>query len=204
MGIERSAGFPVQAGGVTYGMAGGGWSGVTAELDETVLQAAEALTAAYDRDVEIRFNSDRESGGAWLKTPDGFSAHVGIGASLVTARTRDVWQMYADRYAREVETGLTPYDGDPLTADERDAARECMESYLGSLERCPEGLLTVYAHIDGRAVRDPQKAAALVQLGYWNDMGSADYRDGYHHDDAGSVSDALARCLRFVPWEEAR
>jgi hypothetical protein len=62
----------------------------------------------------------------------------------------------------------------------------------------------VYAHIGGRAVRDSLQAAELVQLGYWNDMGSADYRDGYHHDVAGSVSDALARCLRFVPAGTAR
>lgn len=198
MSIERSTGTPMQAGGVVYGMAGGGYSGATAELDETVQQAAEALAGAYGRDIEIRFNSDRESGGAWLKTPDGFSAHVGIGASLVTAQRRAGWQMYADRYAREVETGLAPYDDVPLTDGERDAAREARDSYLDLLTRCPEGQLTVYAHITVRAAGE--RADDLALLDGWNKSGQA---DAYHHGPAGSVADALARCLRFVPQGKA-
>lgn len=38
----------------------------------------------------------------------------------------------------------------------------------------------------------------------WDAMGAADYKGGYHHGDARSVSDALTRCLRFVPPEQAR
>jgi hypothetical protein len=92
MRIERSAGFPLEAGAVTYGMAGGDWSGVTAELDAVVLQAAEALAAAYGRDIEVRFNSDRHSGGAFLRTPAGRNDEVGIGASVITAWTRERWE----------------------------------------------------------------------------------------------------------------
>jgi hypothetical protein len=197
--IERTTGLALQAGAVIYGMAGGGWSGITPELDDVVLRAAEALAAAYGQDIEIRFNSDCESGGAWLKTPDGFSAHVGIRAELVTARKRGVWQTYADRYAREVETGLSPYDGEPLTADQLNGARESMESYLGSLARCPEGQLTVYAHITARAAGE--RTPDLARLDRWYKGGQA---SAYHQGAAESVSDALARCLRFAPREDAR
>jgi hypothetical protein len=194
MGIERSSGIPVQAGGVTYGMAGGGWSGVTAELDEVVQQAAEALAAAYGKDIEIRFNSDRHSGGAFLRTPGGRNDEVGIGASVITSHTRESWENAVRRYDAEANGEFAL-----LTSEQREGARENAAAYRRSLANYPEGLLTVYAHIRGRAVRDSLQAAELVKLGYWNDMGSADYRDGYHHDDAASVNDALARCLWFVP-----
>lgn len=202
MSIERSPGFPLGAGAVTYGMAGGGWSGVTAELDDVVLQAAEALAAAYGRDIEIRFNSDRHSGGAFLRTPDGRNDEVGIGASVITAWTRERWESRARRYEAEAAGKLGQLG--QLNAQQREGAEEEAAAVRRSMAEYPEGLLTVYAHIGGRAVRDSLRAAELVQLGYWNDMGSADYRDGYHHDDAGSVSDALTRCLRFVPPEQAR
>lgn len=83
--IERSGGIGVGSGFVV----GGGYRGANADLDATVQEAAELLASAYDYLVTIRFNSDRYSGGAWLKTddPDGLwlNAEVGIGASLVTA-----------------------------------------------------------------------------------------------------------------------
>jgi hypothetical protein len=199
MRIDRSTGIPVRAGGVIYEMAGGGWSGITVELDQVVQQAAEALAAAYGKDIEIRFNSDRHSGGAWLRTPDGRNDDVGIGASVITARTREDWESRALRYEAEAagEIGM-------LDDQQRQGARENAAAARRSLANYPEGLLTVYADISGRAVRDYRQAAELVKLGYWNDMGSADYRDGYHHDDATSVDDALARCLRFVPPGQAR
>jgi hypothetical protein len=46
---------------------GGGYSGATEELDALVVKAAEILEREFGRDVEIRFNSDRRQGGAWLK-----------------------------------------------------------------------------------------------------------------------------------------
>ncbi len=82
--ILRSGGHHIGFGLV----AGGGSFGITAELDRVVAEAAAALAAAYSTEVVIRFNSDRESGGAFLVTPDGDNAGVGITASLVTARAR--------------------------------------------------------------------------------------------------------------------
>jgi hypothetical protein len=86
MTVTRSAGLPTGIGGY---LCGSGYKGITDELDATVAQAADVLANAYGIDVVIRFNSDRRSGGAWLKTdePDGvwLNAEVGICASLTTA-----------------------------------------------------------------------------------------------------------------------
>jgi len=41
-------------------------------------------------------------------------------------------------------------------------------------------------------------------MSYPSEAGPVTARDGYYHADAGSVGDALARCLRFVPPEQAR
>jgi hypothetical protein len=96
--IERSAGLPIVVGYGFYGMAGGGYRGLTAALDQTVQRAAERLTAAYRMPVVIRFNSNRESGGAFLRTHeiDGLDANaeVGIWAQLITERTIAVRQRY--------------------------------------------------------------------------------------------------------------
>ena len=64
--IERSHGICV--GGF---FPGGGYSGLTDDLDSVVQAAAEALREAYGMDIQIRFNSCRESGGAWLVTDPG-------------------------------------------------------------------------------------------------------------------------------------
>lgn len=82
--VERSPGIPISTSGL---LAGGGGRGLTQSLDDLVQQAAEALSDLYDgAPVTIRFNSDRRSGGAWLKTvePDyiGGNAEVGINASV--------------------------------------------------------------------------------------------------------------------------
>lgn len=80
--IERSPGLPAGFGFVC----GGGYSGATEDLDQAVVDAAERLAAVYRMPVTIRFNSDRRSGGAWLKTdePDGMwlNAEVGVCFSL--------------------------------------------------------------------------------------------------------------------------
>jgi hypothetical protein len=98
MTIERSPGIPAVAGGVCYGLAGGGYQGLTAELDAVVQEAAERLQDAYGLDVVIRFNSNRASGGAWLRTHehDGISANaeIGIGASVVTEETIRIRRKY--------------------------------------------------------------------------------------------------------------
>jgi len=79
--IIRSAGLPTGHLGL---LAGGGYSGATEELDSLVYRAAEALRTAYPRNVTIRFNSDRRSGGAWLITHevDGFGRNAEIGITF--------------------------------------------------------------------------------------------------------------------------
>ena len=60
---------------------GGGGSGATEELDVEVERAAHLLGAALNQDIEVRFNSDRQSGGAFLK--DESRGSLGISARLV-------------------------------------------------------------------------------------------------------------------------
>src|SRR5262245_49367026 len=191
MAIERSAGIPVSAGAggfsITPRLVGGGYLGATPELDTVVQQAARALETAYCTDIVIRFNSDRESGGAWLRTPevDGIhaNAEVGIGASVVTERTRRRWEAHAQDWARWAqETGGTD---DGYWADR--------------LRECPTGLLTIYAHIRSTSVAKGQ-LDSLRRLPGWNDMShSGGYGYGYHHGAADSVEQALARCRQFAP-----
>jgi hypothetical protein len=73
--IERSVGTIVH----NY-IVGGGYQGNTEELDNTVKQMAEVLQTIYSRDIEIRFNTDGNSGGAWLKNSlPGFSGNCQVG-----------------------------------------------------------------------------------------------------------------------------
>ena len=66
--------------GLPY-MYGAGYEGATPELDHLVVRAAKMLTKAYGLDVEIRFNTDRRSGGAWLHSV-GQAGGVGLGGGL--------------------------------------------------------------------------------------------------------------------------
>jgi hypothetical protein len=197
MTIERSTGIPAEANGVLYGFAGAGYQGCTQELDGTVAEAARLLADAYGMDVTIRFNSDRESGGAYLRTHavDSIDANaeVGIGARIVTASARARWERSASRYEREAETGIASWQAGPLTSDQREGARELAALWRRTLAENPAGQLTVDAHIRATSA-DPAHLAELRDLPGWNPYGS-----GYHHGDAGSVQEALARCLRFAP-----
>lgn len=76
MTIERSTGItvPVWAGTLP----GGGYSGDTKELDDAVKACAELLQDAFGKDIVIRFNSNRESGGAWVKNEVMFDAGIGL------------------------------------------------------------------------------------------------------------------------------
>lgn len=96
--ITRSPGVPTGHLGL---LCGSGRTGATADLDAAVQEAAEALRAHYGRDVTIRFNSDRRSGGAWLVTHarDSISANAEIGicaALYVTAEVRAMHERYPD------------------------------------------------------------------------------------------------------------
>lgn len=73
---------------------GGGYEGRTKELDQIVQREAELLKATYNRDVQIRFNSDRLSGGAWLvNSLPGFSGCCQVG---LCAGNREATGLYID------------------------------------------------------------------------------------------------------------
>lgn len=87
MGITRSTGRPLKAGGITIAVAGGGYQGATRELDETVAQApgkrerekeivmtdeqVTALTALCER-YRVEFSADNFRPSYSL--PDGYVA----------------------------------------------------------------------------------------------------------------------------------
>lgn len=75
--ITRSRGIP--APGWAGPVPGGGFSGATSALDLAVQAAAEHLADMTGRPVEIRFNADRMSGGAYLA---GEPRTLGIKAGL--------------------------------------------------------------------------------------------------------------------------
>ncbi len=78
--ISRCAGI---ATGTAY-LCGDGYTGKTAELDAAVANAAKILAEMYGTDVEIRFNHNRESGGAFVR--DGQqNCSIGLGARQYTA-----------------------------------------------------------------------------------------------------------------------
>jgi hypothetical protein len=187
--ITRSTGIPVGAGAVVYGMAGGGYQGLTPELDNVVQEGAKALAEAYGMDVTIRFNSDRASGGAWLVTHArddiGANGEVGIGGGVVTARMRASWERFAAQAAEWEQK-----DDDPAVfTNER-------QHYETALRESPEGQLTIYAHISSTSTL-PGKRAELAKLPGWNDMSGRP--SAYHHGPADSVAQALERCLYFAP-----
>jgi len=201
MAITRYEGQPLGTSGL---VAGGGYAGITAELDSVVAAGARALAAAYSVPVEIRFNSDRESGGAWLVTADGDNAEVGIGASLVTARKRDRWEASALASERMAATGICTWGGQ-ATSPQREGAAACARHGRQYLADNPEGQLTIYAHIRiasrrGVALVDPELVPELQALDGWTDGGCPSR--GYHHGPAASAAAALARCLRFRPSQQ--
>lgn len=66
---------------------GGGYKGSTLELDGAVRSQAEWLIKQFDVDVEIRFNSNRQSGGAWVV--DNKLKNTGIGLNVGRTYNRD-------------------------------------------------------------------------------------------------------------------
>jgi hypothetical protein len=66
-------------------MYGAGCKGATPEVDRLVVRAAKMLAKAYGLDVEIRFNTDRRSGGAWLRDIEDADA-IGLCANLQKQR----------------------------------------------------------------------------------------------------------------------
>ena len=85
--ITRSVGLPTGYLGL---VAGSGYERKTKELDDKVAAAAEALAKVFKRPVEIRFNSDRMSGGAWVRdSKPGFSSSCQVGINYSIQRRHD-------------------------------------------------------------------------------------------------------------------
>ena len=98
MSIKRSTGYYTGYGGV---FAGAGYKGLTEELDAIVVEAAEALAAQYGTDIEIRYNTDRRSGGAWLVDPSTRNTTLAINAGLskIIPEGKDIeWLIDLDRH----------------------------------------------------------------------------------------------------------
>lgn len=88
--ISRSTGVAVNGGYVV----GGGFRGLTDELDSIVKQEAQILYNRFNTDIVIRFNSDRMSGGAWLvdSTEDtlGSNCNIGLCAKLYNSQIKSM------------------------------------------------------------------------------------------------------------------
>jgi hypothetical protein len=104
--ITRSTGVELPPGFALGMRPGGGYSGATADLDALVADAAELLRDAFGMDIEIRFNSDRESGGAWLKTPG--ATDVQIGGHVTTERAHRRREQFIARYGDDDRAPLLP------------------------------------------------------------------------------------------------
>lgn len=104
--IQRSTGVPTGYPGL---VAGGGYKGITEELDKAVSRAAEMLRDAYGMDITIRFNSDRRYGGAWLMTSAedkiGSNSDIGLNVQWVdVSYYREQAAKFKARYGWEDET----------------------------------------------------------------------------------------------------
>lgn len=130
--ISRSHGILIPGTGF---VAGGGFSGITRDLDELVNEAAKLLQDAFG-DVTIRFNSDRRSGGAWLVTSTGggigSDAEIGICASLFSVSR--LTQTFIDTWGEEGHIKVRQHiidnlGGDPDGPDEFTATY----AYVGNI-----------------------------------------------------------------------
>jgi len=90
--IERSPGTLVTVGRIPY-VVGGGYEGKTKKLDDVVQNEATLLAKYFKRPISIRFNSDRESGGAWIKDNID-SSQVGLNARLKNGKI--VYETYVN------------------------------------------------------------------------------------------------------------
>jgi hypothetical protein len=133
--ITRSRGIPAGYGGYVVG---GGYRGATKELDDSVQDAASALAKRFGS-VEIRFNTDRRSGGAWLVTNPGqnditANTWIGVNASLVPAE--------ADAPpSRAVKMGVYIKGEalkDPLSVDADTSGRRTFRQSVPDLDRAIE------------------------------------------------------------------
>lgn len=134
MTIERSTGISVP--GWAGPLPGGGYFGDTQELDDAVRACAELLQGALGKDVVIRFNSHRESGGAWIKDDEHRNAGIGLGASY----------RYDGEYPNKHKTDIIVFDvymdEDFATSTNRDTTEHSYYSEsFDVIEKALEALL---------------------------------------------------------------
>lgn len=109
--IERSAGIVCRVGVIPF-VVGGGYEGKTEALDTAVQAGAVALQEMFDHPVVTRFNSDRMSGGAFLRTNDDINSFAGNAEIQIGACLFDLEKMkrqdadFARRYPREEPVDL--------------------------------------------------------------------------------------------------
>ena len=106
--IERFTGYQVPVGAFPglpdgyYGLPGGGIRGLTDELDALVMEAAERLRTQVGADIQVRYNSDRKSGGAYLM-PESKYGTIGVNAGLYPPSREDLG-MTIDQWLDRVMT----------------------------------------------------------------------------------------------------
>ena len=109
---------------------GGGRTGMDPKLDAIVVEAAERLRARYGIDVEIRFNSDRQSGGAYLNVP--FSVGVVAQSVSITELRR-----LAAKYGEDAQEDIARMGVDPDGGD---------------------GQIVLRVYVDAKGLKDPTRA----------------------------------------------
>ncbi|MBK1666597.1 hypothetical protein CKO28_00885 [Rhodovibrio sodomensis] len=148
--IRNHPGTPIP--GTPY-TAGGGQIRAKDELRQTVGQAAELLTEAFGADVEVRFNSNGQSGGAYVITDAadglGANAEIGLGALLV-----DVEARRRDHERRHKKYG--PLPGGARSPDAE--IREMLIDHGQDPDNPPASYLVIKLQIGGRALLHPEVA----------------------------------------------
>lgn len=101
--ITRSCGIST---GTGY-LVGDGYSGTSRIIDNIVKKEAGLLQKMYRKDVQIRFNHNRESGGAWV-IDGNLNCSIGLGVStrnreLFNMSREKIKKMPLDKYAKLAE-----------------------------------------------------------------------------------------------------
>lgn len=102
--IERCLGTDT---GYGY-LAGAGEYGKTQELDDIVVMVARLLKKHFDTNIQIRFNSDQKSGGAFI-ADHGQSSSIGITAGLAN---RELYKMPWEQIIEKTQAELDGYAPD--------------------------------------------------------------------------------------------
>lgn len=133
--IVRSIGYDVPGWGGPR--PGGGHTGLTPTLDAAVLAQAAWLEATYQGDVEVRYNADRRSGGAFLKDPVLGTTTIGLTVTTGNPRGQEelLYGMSVPGHLRalRVVPGPPPHWPHPQhvyrTAHDEEHARQLLQAH---------------------------------------------------------------------------